>query len=65
MMVAILYEDKEISPKALFQAGLSFDKTGDKEKSLSAFRELLTRYPDSHLAATSREEIRRIQSEKE
>ncbi|MEA3489216.1 MAG: tetratricopeptide repeat protein [Candidatus Omnitrophota bacterium] len=63
MMVAILYEDEDLCPKALFQAGIAFDKAGMREKSLDVFRELKEKYPDNVLAKKANEEIRRIEGE--
>jgi tetratricopeptide (TPR) repeat protein len=61
MMVAILFEDRELSPKALMNAGISFLKAGKKQESEKAFDELLERYPGSPEA----EKIRKEYGEKE
>ncbi|MFH1878983.1 MAG: tetratricopeptide repeat protein [Candidatus Omnitrophota bacterium] len=62
MMVAILYDDKDISPRALFQAGICFARTGMGGKAVEAFTELRERYPDSEFADKAGDEMRRIQN---
>jgi len=60
MMVAILYDDPEISPKALFEAGTAFKRGGMPEKARKAFEELMEKYPDNELAAKAAEEVKEI-----
>jgi len=57
-MVAILYEDKDLCPQALFKAGESFRKAGMPEKSTEMFKELVKRYPDNPLAAKAKGELK-------
>ncbi|GEM_PF-1966156 len=49
-MVAILYDDKDLSPKALFRAGEAFARSGDQKKADEMFGELVSRYPEDPLA---------------
>lgn len=58
MMVAILYDDPEMSPKALFEAGTAFKKAGMPEKARKAFEELVEKYPKNELAANAGEELK-------
>lgn len=60
MMVAILYDDKDICPKALFKAADSFEKAGVPGKAAEALKELLARYPGSELAAQASEKMGRL-----
>jgi tetratricopeptide (TPR) repeat protein len=48
--VAILYDDPETVPQALWGAGQAFEKAKDTEKAVQAYRELTERYP-SHARA--------------
>ena len=50
MRVAILYDDAQIVPECLYQAGLAFGKSENPEEQRKAFQELLKRYPDSSQA---------------
>ncbi|MFH1846812.1 MAG: tetratricopeptide repeat protein [Candidatus Omnitrophota bacterium] len=63
MMVAILYDDEGLCSMALFQAGLSFEKSGNLEKALDVFAELRERYPENNLARKAEIEISRIKGE--
>jgi TolA-binding protein len=63
MMVAILYDDEELCPEALFQAGLSFEKAGKPEEALEAYRELMRRYPGKTFSSKAADNVRRIESE--
>jgi tetratricopeptide (TPR) repeat protein len=65
MMVAILYEDKDICPKALYRAGEAFEKAGDRPKALEVFRELIERYPENEMSKKASTEIQRIENELE
>ncbi|MGB2631096.1 MAG: tetratricopeptide repeat protein [Candidatus Omnitrophota bacterium] len=65
MMVAILYEDEDLCARALFLAGMTFRKAGNKEKSIEAFRELIQRYPDNSLSNKAEMEIEKSEGEKE
>ncbi|MDP8299406.1 MAG: tetratricopeptide repeat protein [Candidatus Tantalella remota] len=65
MMVAILYEDKDICPRALYQAGESFEKAGDRPKALEVFRELIERYPENEMSQKASQQIQRIENELE
>jgi tetratricopeptide (TPR) repeat protein len=56
-MVAILYDDKEISPKALFSAAEAFKKAGMDEEAEKLFRELVEKYPGHSLAEKTKREI--------
>jgi tetratricopeptide (TPR) repeat protein len=58
MMVAILYDDKELCPAALYQAGISFSKAGKDKESDEAFKELIERYPGAPQAAKAEQYVR-------
>jgi TolA-binding protein len=58
MMVAILYEDSELSPEALYKAGKAFGKAGDKGSRDEAWDELLRRFPESRYAVEAGEKDR-------
>ena len=63
MMVAILYDDEELCPEALFRAGLSFERAGKPEKALDAYKELIRRYPGKAFSREAADNVRRIESE--
>jgi hypothetical protein len=44
----------------LFQAGLSSERSGDRQAAATSFRALLTRYPKSPLAADARRALERV-----
>lgn len=50
MMVAILFEDVNIVPKALLKAAQAFKNEGALEKASEALKELISRFPDSEQA---------------
>lgn len=56
-MVAILYDDNELSPKTLFMAAQSFKKAGIKEDAQKLLQELLAKYPDHSLAEKAKTEL--------
>jgi tetratricopeptide (TPR) repeat protein len=60
MMVAILYDDKDLCSKALSMAAEAFEKAGSSEKALDALKELVTRYPDCELAKKASEDMGRL-----
>jgi tetratricopeptide (TPR) repeat protein len=60
MMVAIIYDDKDLCSKALSMAADAFEKAGDTAKAVDVLKELLTRYPDCELAKKATEEIGRM-----
>ena len=60
MMVAILYDDKDMCSKALSRAADSFEKAGAASKAAEALKELVARYPDSELAKKAAEDIGRL-----
>lgn len=55
-MVAILYDDKEISPKALFSAAEAFKKAGKDKEAEKLFRELSERFPGHSLSEKAKQE---------
>ena len=56
-MVAILYDDKEISPKALFLAAQAFKKTGMDKEAEKLLRELSEKYPEHSLSEKEKQEM--------
>ena len=50
MSVAVLFDDPEWTPHALFRAGKLFGQAGKKAEQESAWKELRERYPDSSFA---------------
>ena len=54
-MVAILYEDPEITPEALFRAATHFQRAGQGGEAERLFRELLAKYPESERAGQLKE----------
>ena len=50
MSVAVLYDDPEWTPRALFRAGQLYEKSGNAAAQKSAWDELLERYPESSFA---------------
>jgi TolA-binding protein len=54
-MVAILYDDKDLSPKALFMAAEAFKKAGSPGESEKLLRELQERFPDHPMAEQARQ----------
>lgn len=50
MMVAVLYDDANYSPEALYHAGQCFQKLVQNDEAQKAFEELKTRYPKSEWA---------------
>ena len=64
MMVAILYDDKDLCPKALERAAFAFEKANKKDKAIETIKELIERYPESESSGKAREELRRLESAK-
>lgn len=56
-MVAILYDDKELSPKALYMAANAFKKAGMSRDAEKLFNELLSKFPQNPLAEKAKKEI--------
>ncbi len=56
-MVAILYEDRDLCPRALFRAGECFKKAGMEQKSADMFEELIRKYPEDRLARKAQEQL--------
>lgn len=50
MSVAVLYDDPELVPECLYEAGAAFSASGSAESSKRAFDELVERYPKSEWA---------------
>ncbi len=50
MSIAILYDDKNMVPEALFEAGELYSLAGNSEAGSKARQELVERYPDSEWA---------------
>ena len=55
MSVAVLFDDPEWTPHALFRAGRLFAQAGKKAEQAGAWKELKERYPDSAFARQARE----------
>lgn len=60
MMVAILYDDKDLCSRALSMAADAFEKSGATGKALDALKELVARYPDCELAKKATEDMGRM-----
>lgn len=56
--VAILYDDPETVPQALWGAGQAFEKSKDNDKAVQAYRELAERYPQHGLARDAAERLK-------
>ena len=63
MMVAILYSDDDLCPRALLKAGQSFKKAGKTDEAEDAFNELMKKYPDDPLFKEARKELGRLENE--
>jgi len=50
MSVAVLYDDPELVPECLYEAGEAFSAAGSDESAKKAFEELVERYPKSEWA---------------
>ena len=50
MSVAVLFDDSEWSPHALYRAGLLFGRAGKTSGQASSWKELRERYPESSFA---------------
>lgn len=49
-IVSVLFDDPELSPRALFRAGLLYRQVARPDEAAQAFAELTTRYPESPYA---------------
>lgn len=58
--VAILYDDAETVPQALWGAGQAFEKSKDNDKAVQAYRELAERYPDHGLAKDAAQRLKAL-----
>lgn len=58
--VAILYDDPQTVPQALWGAGQAFEKAKDTEKASQAYRELAERYPQHGLAKDAKKRLEAI-----
>ncbi len=58
--VAILYDDPETVPEALWGAGQAFEKAKDTEKAAQAYRELAERYPSHARAKDAAQRLKAI-----
>lgn len=56
--VAILYDDPDAVPQALWGAGQAFEKAKDTEKASQAYRELTERYPQHGLAREANKRLK-------
>ena len=63
MLVAVLYEDIEYSPEALFKAGGLLEQQGKKDKALSAYDEIVEKYPESPFFQPTLDKIHLIREE--
>ena len=57
MSVAVLFDDPEWTPHALFRAGRLFGQVGKKAEQAEAWKELKERYPDSAFALQAQEAV--------
>ncbi|MBF0216916.1 MAG: tetratricopeptide repeat protein [Candidatus Omnitrophica bacterium] len=57
MMVAILYDDKDLCPKSLFNAGACFEVIGKQDKARDVYLELIKRYPDDAMALEAEKKL--------
>ena len=60
MRVAILYFHNELSPKALWHAGQSYEKLNEPDQARSAYQELLLDFPKSTFAERSQQQLRAL-----
>ncbi|HOV59483.1 MAG TPA: tetratricopeptide repeat protein [Candidatus Hydrogenedentes bacterium] len=62
MRVAVLYLHETLSPAALWQAGLCFEKMGRAEDAAGAWSELVRDFPNAPEASQAQEALQRLQS---
>jgi len=60
MRVAVLYLHETLSPAALWQAGVCFEKLGRTEDAAGAWTELVRDFPNAPEAAQAREALQRL-----
>jgi len=60
MLVAILYEDDNYCPKALFRAGENFQAIGKTQEAKKAYEELVVQYSKDPLADRARDKLAKI-----
>lgn len=58
--VAILYDDAETVPQALWGAGQAFEKSKETDKAVQAYRELAQRYPGHKLAKDADQRLKAL-----
>lgn len=58
--VAILYDDPETVPQALWGAGQAFEKAKDTEKASQAYNELVERYPQHGLVREANKRLKAL-----
>lgn len=64
MLVAILYDDKEYCPRALFKAGESFKACGRIDEAKKAFEELMVRFKKNELVNKAKSALSAIENKK-
>ncbi len=57
MMVAILYDEKELCPRAIYLAADAYKQAGDFYKADEMYHELIDRYPDDPLSEKAKKEL--------
>ena len=60
LAVAILYDDDEIIPTTLLNAGKYFEKASLLKEATTAYNELIDRFPAHELAITAKNELQKI-----
>jgi len=63
MLVAVLYEDKELSPEALFSAGHLFERQGKIKEAIKVYKDLINKYNQSTLVNQAKERIQLIREQ--
>jgi TolA-binding protein len=60
MLVAVLYDDKEYVPLSLKKAGELFEKQGQIQKAVAAYKDIINTYPQSWLVDEVKERLDKI-----
>lgn len=63
MLVAILYQDVQYCPKALFKAAQIFEKLNEPQRAKKAYREIISNYPDSQEYNQAQSNVQRLDHE--
>lgn len=60
LAVAILYDDDEVIPATILKAGKYFEKSSLLKEAMTAYNELIERFPAHELALTAKNELQKL-----